>query len=137
MKLSNLCYTARDKKNQLKIAAWCFAWALSWVLTTKIVKSDWQPRLLLILIFATMTLGFGLLLIWSYRKFLREADELLRKIELEALAFAVGASLVVGSIYELLHSAFALDFFSPFQATLLIFAITYSICGLLGYRRFL
>ena len=137
MKFSDLCNSARDKKNQLRVALWCFAWSGSWVLTTKIIKSDWQPRTVLIIAATSVTLAFGLVLIWSYRKFLQEADELLRKIELDALALAVGLSLIGGSIYQLLHNAFGISKFDPYNATLLMFCITYSISSVMGYRRFL
>ncbi|MFA6956765.1 MAG: hypothetical protein WC538_12930 [Thermoanaerobaculia bacterium] len=85
--------TPRDAENLRRFNVVCLAWAMMFVAATLAIVSygvtgitGWA------LAFATLLLGataMGL-----YIRFLRAADELLRKIHLEALALGFGAALV-------------------------------------------
>jgi len=49
-----------------------------------------------------ITIALGGLLAWSFVRFLRHADELMRKIQMEALAIGFGVAFVVGTSAGLL-----------------------------------
>ncbi|NNF67148.1 MAG: hypothetical protein HKM98_06535 [Gammaproteobacteria bacterium] len=95
---------AADHRNQLRFTAWVFFWGVSFVVATKLLKSDTviaTPLTWLIILIPTV---LGLAALLSYLKFLRNTDEMLRKIQMEGLAigFAVG---VLGSwSYSLLET---------------------------------
>ncbi len=95
--------TKTDRRNQYRFLAWCLAWAVSFVAATWILRpapgvegaGAWA------LAIGPSLLGAGALL--AYLRFLRQADELLRRIQLEGLAlgFAVGLIFTLG--YQLLE----------------------------------
>jgi predicted membrane-bound spermidine synthase len=98
--------TESDRRNQYRFLLWTAAWAVSflgatWLLRASDVGLDgwtvWTvaiaPNVLAVVAGAT------------YVRFLREADELIRKIQLEALAIGFAAALFIGIGYTLLEHA--------------------------------
>jgi hypothetical protein len=124
----------RDRRNQRRITLWALAWAISFVAVTLGIKKEWLP-------FGVALAGvigtalFGIATVLAYRRFLQETDELRRKIEVEALAFAFGAGVVGGLTYwQLVVSGAApgMGFAYVFAAMLL----SHSAGVLIGRRRY-
>lgn len=97
--------TAADRRNQYRFVAWTFAWALTFVVASWALKNHrdamgaggWALALL------PNIFAIGALL--AYMKFLRNADELLRRIQLEGLAIGFGAGIIFAIGYQLLERA--------------------------------
>jgi hypothetical protein len=98
--------TEADRRNQYRFLLWTAAWGVSflgatWLLRASDVRLDgwavWTvaiaPNVLAVVAGAT------------YVRFLREADELIRKIQLEALAIGFAAALLIGIGSTLLERA--------------------------------
>ena len=88
--------TANDRRNSRRSTAWMLVWMLAWGAALIFVakRSDELPAGMGWAL-AAATLVPGILGLRAYVRFLREADELVRKIQLEALAFAFG----VGTLF--------------------------------------
>jgi len=93
--------TARVRRNLNRANVWmalwlvCFA-AATWLIRAGIVTAGpvgWVVAILPTAVGVGALLGFG--------RYLREGDELQRKIQLQALAFGFGAGLFVGFGYRL------------------------------------
>ena len=133
--LSGFCPSSpRDRRNQWRITLWSLVWALSFVAVTLGIKKEWLSfGAALAGVAGTALLGIATLL--AYRRFLREADELQRKIEVEALALAFGVGLVGGLTYWLLAvqgGVPAMDFIYVF----FVMIITYPVGVLVGRRKY-
>lgn len=124
----------RDRRNQRQVALWSLVWALSFTAVTLVIKKEWLPPwAVLVGVLGTALLGLATVL--AYRRFLREADELRRKIEMEALALAFGVGVIGGMTYWLLTLSGnlpATDFVFVFFAMI----VTHSVGSLLGHRRY-
>ncbi len=98
-------HTARDRRNQRRLNAWIIAASLVYLGATAALR--WQARLPGGPVLAwALTGGFALMAVEAARRwflFLRQADELLRRIQLEALALACGVGLVLSLLYPLLE----------------------------------
>ena len=91
----------RDRRNQRRILLWALLWTISFLAVTLVIKKDWLPFGVTLAGVAGNALC-GIATVLAYRRFLSETDELRRKIEVEALAFAFGAGIVGGLTYWLL-----------------------------------
>lgn len=93
-------YTARDLKNYSAFTMWMSASMAMFAAATILLDGDFIGAAAgwTITIATIALMGFA---IWKYMSFLRVADELLRKVHLEALAFAFGAGIVVMMGYRL------------------------------------
>jgi Na+/glutamate symporter len=119
------------------VLLWSLVWMISWVGVTLALKRGWlasgAPGIVAALVSASLGLGTAL----AYRRFLNEADEVQRKIELEALALGFGVGLVGGFAYWLLERSGAV----PTSKSDLLYVLaatcfTYSAGVLLGRRRY-
>ena len=96
---------ARDLRNASIANLWIFAWAISLVVISYLSKYDWYSSNLIIATGLMIHAGIGIGMILAFRHFLAEADELQRKIQLDALALSVGVTIVAFSSASLLAKA--------------------------------
>ena len=87
------------------VTVWSLAWALAFLGANLAITREWIEGGLLtwaaIALVAALSIGW----VRSYGLFLRAADELMRKIQLDALAVAVGSGFVIGFALILFESA--------------------------------
>jgi hypothetical protein len=123
--------TPKDRKNQKQFMYWMVIWALTLLASSWLLKGDYlsSPFSWLIAIFPTV-LGLGGL--FAYIRFIRDADELIQKIELEGLAigFGVGVLFVIG--YPLLEQAGLPAISAPKTGAVMLFAWVF---GQINARR--
>jgi hypothetical protein len=96
------CGTETDRRNQRRVVVWSLLWVSSWLAVHFAVSRGWVASELWALVANAVPAVLGLAVIAAYRRFLTEADELRRKIELDALAVAFGVGVVGGLVYWLL-----------------------------------
>ncbi|MDH3439435.1 MAG: hypothetical protein OEM63_01690 [Gammaproteobacteria bacterium] len=85
--------TAADRKNRYRFLVWAMAWAATFL------GADWGlenhdvqgPTAIFIAMIPTL-MACGAL--WAYLRFLRETDELVRRIQLEGVALGFGAGII-------------------------------------------
>jgi hypothetical protein len=126
-------YTARDLRNQRRFLAWMLAGSLAYVGATLALKRQAVPRALAWAL-AGLAWLLAILAVRSYLLFLRQADELLRRIELEALALGFGAGAVFSLLYPLLERLGAPELGG--YATPLVMMLSWSAGAWLGTRRY-
>src|SRR5690606_13514993 len=99
------CGTERDRRNQRRVTIWGLAWSASFAGVYLALTGGWLATGAPALIAVALSLALGLGTAVAYRRSLLEADELRRKIELDAMALAFGVGLVGGATYQLLEGA--------------------------------
>lgn len=131
----NPCHTTeRDRRNQRRIIAWSLAWSVCWVTGALAIDNGWWSAGAAGAAAAALSALLGVGLLAAYRRFLREADELRRKIEVEALALAFGVGLVAGIVYWLLgESGIVAE--AEILHVLVLMIFTHSAGILVGFRR--
>jgi len=137
MKYAQKHWTAseKDRRNQRQIVLWSQAWIGPFLFVDLAVTHGWieSDTFAIVATLAVTVLGIGLLL--AFRRFLKDADELRRKIELDALAMTVGVGIVAGFSYSLLESAGLIDK-AELMNLVVVMAATYVITVIVGLRRF-
>ena len=95
-----------DTRNLQRFNAWCLAWALAFVAATLAFArggvAPFSPAAWLLVAVPTAA---AVQVLRAYHHFLREADELQRKIHLEALALGFGVGVVFMMSARLLSRA--------------------------------
>jgi hypothetical protein len=87
--------TEADQRNIRAIWIWSFVWAISFSAVMIALESLPQLRGLFAWLLATIPIVVSVLLLGALLRFLREADEFMRKVQLEGIAMGYGA----GSIF--------------------------------------
>ena len=127
--------TPTDLRNLGRVNLWLLVWATSLVVVTYLLSRGVVPAGLPGYAAAGASSLLGVAAIGSYVVFLRAADELLRKVQLDALAIAFGAGVVFMNGYRLLEQAGApaLDVAGPVVPMLAAWVVA-QIWGLRRYR---
>lgn len=123
-----------DQRNQRLIVLWSLAWALSFVAVALVIKKEWLSfGWTIAAVIGSAIVGVATVL--AYHRFLAETDELRRKIEVEALAFAFGVGFVGGHSYWLLMVKGAAPA-TGFIYVLVAMVLTYAAGVVLGLRKY-
>ncbi len=97
--------TLQDKRNSRRFTLWCLAWALAYVGAHWILKADLGLATALVWLLVSVPILLMIAAVFSYMHFLRNADELLQKIQMQGLAMGFGAAVVFVTGYQLLEAA--------------------------------
>ena len=118
-------WEARTKKNTKSLAVWTVAWTLSMALATFGPKFIWQGDRLLTILAILLNLGLGIGMIVANKRHLKGLDELQQKIQLEAMALALGVGLVGGLSYSLLDITNLIHSDAEISHLVILMALTY------------
>lgn len=116
--------TPRDRRNMRRVNLALLAWAVAFVGGTALVRFGAVEGVVPWVI-ASAAFLMAILAIRRYVTFLREADELLRLVQLEGLALGFGSGFVFMTTWRLLERAGAprLDVADPLLVMVLFFAL--------------
>ena len=109
-----------DRRNGRRVMLASLLWATVFVGSTRLLESESGPTGFAAWVIAGFCAALGLVALAMYRRFLLDADELTRKIQLEGLAFGFGAGLLFSLTYELFNDAGAPDVSMTQAGTVLI-----------------
>jgi len=119
-------YTATDRRNLRRFNAWTFVWMAIWLAATWLFRGEAVTAGPLAWALVLITVLLGLQVMRSYVHFLRQADELLGKIQMEALALGFGAGMVFMVAYRLCERLGAprLDSSDPMVVMIFVWAFS-------------
>ena len=126
--------TPRDRRNQMRVVWALTAWALSSVGASQLIKRDLLPGGPVSWLIAGLPSLVAVLVLLAFWRYLSEADELQRLIQLGALGLGFGGTFFALTGWELLGRVGA-----PIADSgdfTLVMAILYSFGLWLGWRRY-
>ena len=124
----------RDRANQRRIVWTTLAWAVAFVGVSWAIKHDVLAKGPLLWALAVVPAVLGFAVVFAYSRFLREADELQRLIQLNALALGFGGGLFAFYAYRVFERLGAPQVGLE-DATLIMIAL-YVLGIILGGRRY-
>ncbi len=132
-----LCFgygTAVDRRNNRRFMRWCIAWALAIIGATWIVETYDNLPTIASWIIAISPNAFALGALVSYMRYLRMADELQRKIQIEGLAVGFGVGWIFAIGYLVVQSAGAPEL--PVTAIILVMTGGWILGNVLALRHY-
>lgn len=126
--------TPRGQRTRRVFTLWLLVWSLGFVAATYVIdRQIIQGNVALLAVIGLTALGLST--VRAYRKYHGELDELLRKIEMEALAVALGVGVVGGLSFWLLEVA---ELIRDAGITWLVTAmmVSYGLAVFFGRRRY-
>lgn len=126
---------ARDIRNSNIVNMWALAWVATLAITAFLSGYEWYSSAFPTMIGFAVHSGIGLGMLFAYKRFLRELDEMERKIQLDALASSVGITVIGFSAYSILAKAGFVPELIPAYLIMLI-ALTYIAGIIIGRVRY-
>jgi hypothetical protein len=128
-------YTATDASNQIRFLAWLFVSMVAYVGATAAARRSASLPASVPWLLGGLSAVLGTQAIRRYVLFLRRADELLRKLELEALALGFASGAVTCLLLPLLERLGVPDF-GEASTILLVMMAAWGLGSWLGMRRY-
>jgi len=122
-----------DRRNQYRFLAATFVWAIAFVAATRLLRDGLDGTGAWVI--AVIPGVLGVIAMWIYLKFLKEADEMIRRIQINgvAIGFAIGILVAVGYHPFQLAGAPAIDTMDMF-AVMMFAWVAGQIIALRRYR---
>lgn len=131
-----LTVTQQATRNTIQLAIWTIAWIATLALASFGPKFIWdhQPVVGWIAIGVNVAVGIGWIV--AHARFLRRSEELQRKIQLEAIAVALGVGLVGGFAYAAAENIKLIAFESDIAVLTVAMAVVYIVATVVGNLRY-
>lgn len=130
--------TEADRRRQRRFTLLTLLWAVSFLVATWVFQSDLDLAPATAWVVAIVPIMLAGVALHSYMHFLRNADELIRKIQLEALGIAVAAALVWAIGYPLLEMAGApvLERSWIWSTHIVVLSFAFAVGQIAGVKRY-
>ena len=129
-------WEAKHTKNTIQLGIWTIAWVLSLAVATFGPLLVWESGSILSAIAIAINLVIGVGMIIANKNHLQGLDELQRKIQLEAMALALGVGLIVGLAFSTADIVNLIGFDAEISYLVILMSITYSISLLISRRKY-
>jgi len=125
----------RFRNHSMSMIGWVFTWSATMVLADKAELYHWYPVQWMSMAAIIFNALIGLGMIYAFIRYLKVLDELQRKIQMDALAFTVGAGLVGGFTYSLLAAG---NYIADAEASdvILVMMLAYMAANIIGKMRY-
>jgi len=123
------------KQNRI-LAYWTSGWMLSMALATFGPKFLWNFNSRFTGVAILINLLFGIGLINGKKKWLKQLDELQLKIQLDAMALALGVGIVGGLSYSLMDITNLIPMDAEISVLVIAISLTYLAGSIIGTRRY-
>jgi len=127
---------SRTQKNTVRLGIWTAAWVLSLAVATFGPMLLWGENRVLTSIALAVNLAAGAGMILANKHHLNGLDELQQKIQLEAMALALGVALVVGLAYSTADTTDLMYKDAEISYLVILVALTYLAGIFFGHRRY-
>lgn len=136
MKEKRQSLSSQIRHNNRLLFYWTSAWLLSLAIATFGPRFLWQDQPVLSLAGILLNLAIGIGMIFANKRYLNGLDELQRKVQLEAMALALGVAVVAGISYSVLDNINLISFDAEISHLVMLIGITYLIAIITGNRRY-
>ena len=125
----------RLRRNTMKLAGWTAAWVITLAIATFGPAFLWESTALTsVALLVNVAAGVGMIV--ANKNHLMVLDELQRKIQLEAMALALGVALVFGLAYSTADVADLIPFDAEIAHVVFAVCAAYAVGIFLGHRRY-
>lgn len=97
--------TETDRRNVRHMNLVAFTWAVTYCVATYFLRGGFNLPLAVAAILVAIPATLGAIMLWSWVRFLRGCDEMMRKLHLEALAIGFGITVLAIITASLLQAA--------------------------------
>jgi hypothetical protein len=128
-------WNKKNRRNTLKLMGWTFAWVTTMAIATFGPLLVWESKTLSLgSILLNLAAGAGMIV--ANKNYLMGVDEMQRRIQLEAMALALGVALVFGLAYSTADIADLIPFDAEIAHVVFAVCAAYGLGIFIGNRRF-
>lgn len=128
-------YDTRAMRDSITLVIWIFVWMASLTVADKAALYGWWQDGWITQLAIAINVLFGLIMMVAFKRMLSRMDDLQRKIQMEALSFSLGISLVGCAAYSLMVTwGYIVD--EEVSDIFVLMCVSYSVGALFGVWRY-
>jgi len=124
------------RKNVRHLAYWTMGWVLTLAVATFGPAFLWDSRPGISLLFILINTMVGVGMIRMNRKYIDGLDEMQRKVNMDAMALALGVGVVGGLSYSTLDTVNVIPFDAEIAFLVMLMSVTYLVAFYVGHLRY-
>lgn len=129
-------WSARHRENVVRLAYWTLAWLITMAIAVFGPNFLWESGSISTLIAIVVNLLAGIGMIVANKHHLQGLDELQQRIQLEAMALALGVALIVGLAYSTMDITNLISYDAEIAHLVILTSLTYLAGILIGRRKY-
>ena len=129
-------WNEETRRNTKKLALWTGAWLATMAVATFVSLLLWPESQWLKVTSVLINLLVGIGVIFANKRHLQGLDELQQKIQLEAMALALGVGMIGGLSYSTLDVIDVIPFDAEISHLVMAIGLTYLAGTIFGLRRY-
>lgn len=129
-------WKTRIHEKTVHLAVWTTGWVVTMALAAFGPEYLWDSQEWLTITAILVNLGLGSGMIVANIRHLKVLDEMMQKIQLQAMGLALGVGVVGGLSYSLLDTTNIISYDAEIANLVILIAITYLISLLINHKRY-
>ena len=126
----------QTKKTTVRLAKWTILWVLTVAIVSYGAALFWGENHLINSLAILLNVGVGIGVIMAMINHLKMQDEMMQKVQLEAMGFSLGVAIVGGIAFSMLDTTNVIPFDAEISYLVMIIAFTYLVSLFINLRRY-
>jgi hypothetical protein len=135
-KKSSSDWTKRTRKSTNQLATWTALWVLSVAVIAFGPELFWGENSLVNLLLILLNVGIGTGMIIANIRHIKIQDEMMQKVQLEAMGISLGVAVVGGIAFSMLDATNVISFDAEIGGLVMLIGLTYLTSLFINIQRY-
>ncbi len=129
-------WSGQTKETTIRLAKWTILWVITVAIPAFGPVLFWGENNLINILVILLNVGVGIGMILANIQHLKTQDELMQKVQLEAMGITLGVAVVGGIAFSMLDATNVVPFDADIGFLVMIIGLTYLISVFINLRRY-
>jgi len=135
-KNDSIDWPGQTKESTIRLAKWTILWVLTVAIPVFGPALFWGENHLISFLAILLNVGVGIGVIMAMINHLKKQDEMMQKVQLEAMGISLGVAIVGGIAFSMLDKTNVIPFNAEISYLVMIIAFTYLVSVFINLRRY-
>lgn len=135
-KINSSDWSSQTQKSTARLAIWTFLWVLTVAIPAFGPEFLWGENDLINLMAILLNIGVGIGMIIANINHIKLQDEMMQKVQLEAMGISLGVAIVGGIAFSMLDVTNLIPFDAEIGALVGLIGLTYLVTVYVNIRRY-
>jgi len=135
-KIESNNWHGKTRKSTIRLAKWTILWLLSVAIPAFGPTLFWGENNLINVLVILLNIGIGIGMIMANIQHIKLQDEMMQKVQLEAMGISLGVAIVGGIAYSMLDATNVIPFDAEIGGLVGLIGVTYLISLYINLRRY-
>jgi cyanate permease len=135
-KIESNDWPGQTRESTIRLAKWTILWVLTVTIPAFGPALFWGENILINSLAILLNIGVGIGMIMAMINHLKKQDEMMQKVQLEAMGISLGVTVVAGIAFSMLGATNVIPFEAEISYLVMIIAITYLVSVFINLRRY-